>query len=232
MGGLPLGKYVLPADDTIRPESASGLFALSNIRSLTTVDRPIYGDLMLDLETLDTETTSAIVSIGATKFRLDTTDDLNTILEDERNFYAILDTDDQLARGATRSEDTDKWWSEQSAEAQAVLYAEAEDSYNGLKRFLEFCKGIKRIWGNGNMFDNAIVRNACKNYDLEYPVFFSNDLDMRTFKYVWNLLTHWKSNVKHLRVGTTHNALHDAQSQVLQMQQMYKELKGSKYNGV
>jgi hypothetical protein len=192
-------------------------------------DRPVYADLMLDIETLGTSHRSAVVSIGAVLFRLDTTDDLETIKDPERCFYAVLDTDDQLARGRITDSDTLDWWAEQSPEAQAVLRAPVEDVDSVLRRFMEFCRGIRRVWGNGNTFDNAIIRDLCDTYGAEYPVFYSQDLDFRTLKYLWRILTKWKRKNIEVRVGTHHNALADAQSQVLQAQEMYREVKGTRY---
>jgi hypothetical protein len=75
-----------------------------------------------------------------------------------------------------------------------------------------------------------IVRDLCKDYKVEYPVDYWNDLDVRTLKYMWNKLTNWRSKDKpKITVGDKHNALDDARSQVLQVQQMYKELRGTKY---
>jgi exodeoxyribonuclease VIII len=190
----------------------------------------LYPDVMLDLETFDTTTTAVVVSIGAVRFRLDTEDDLFSIKEESRSFYAVLDTEEQEADGRTASRETLDWWDKQTKEARAVLKEPVEDTREALGRFIEFCKGCRRIWGNGNTFDNMIVRDLCKDYKVEYPVDYWNDLDVRTLKYMWNKLTNWRSKDKpKITVGDKHNALDDARSQVLQVQQMYKELRGTKY---
>ena len=105
-----------------------------------------------------------------------------------------------------------------------------EDVKAALTRFSEFCKGARRVWGNGNMFDNAIMRDLYDDYGMQYPVRFWEDLDMRTLKRVWNLICNVVSKDKlPTNKGVAHNALDDAKIQVLQCQQMFKELKGSKY---
>ena len=38
-----------------------------------------------------------------------------------------------------------------------------EDVNSVLKRLSKFCEGVRRIWGNGNMFDNAIIRSLQKD---------------------------------------------------------------------
>ena len=194
-------------------------------------DARTYPDIMVDLETLGTDTDCQVLSIGAVKFRLDTVDDITTIMEPRRSFYARLDEVDQGKRGRSADASTVKWWGEQSAEARAVFDEPREGTSRALKRFLKWAKGCKRIWGNGNMFDNAIVRSLCRDYDLEYPVPYWSDLDVRTLTRVWNLLTNMGSKGKRpqINLGEEHNALDDARRQVIQCQLMFNELKGSKY---
>ena len=129
-------------------------------------DDRTYPDVMVDLETMGTETDTQVLSIGAVRFRLDTVDDIRTIMDPDRSFYARLDLEDQGSKGRTTSADTLKWWASQSRKARAVFAEDPEDVEGTLKRFIKFCKGARRIWGNGNMFDNAIMRSICKDYDL------------------------------------------------------------------
>jgi hypothetical protein len=193
---------------------------------------------MVDLETMGTETNTKVLSIGAVRFRLDTRDDLETIMGEERSFYARLDLEEQGLKGRTESADTTEWWSRQSAEARAVFEEEPEGTVRALKRFTRFCRGAKRIWGNGNMFDNAIVRSLYEDFGMEYPMDidrdygFTADLDVRTLTRLWNLLVNVGSNKKRptIDLGVAHNALDDARAQVLQCQIMFSQMKGSKYN--
>jgi exodeoxyribonuclease VIII len=191
----------------------------------------LYPDVMLDIESFGTGSDAIVVSIGAVRFRLDTEDDFDTIKEEERSFYAVLDTEEQEADGRKSDPATMDWWNEQSAEARDVLRQPVEDTTDALNRFVRFCRGCTRIWGNGNMFDNAIVRDICTDYGVEYPVKYWSDLDVRTLTYLWNKLTGWtlKGKRPDLKVGDAHNALDDARSQVLQVQRMFKELRGTKY---
>jgi hypothetical protein len=190
----------------------------------------LYPDVMLDIETFGITPDSVVVSIGAVRFRVDTEDDLDTIKDEERSFYAVLDTEEQEADGRKLDADTLEWWDKQSTAARAVLQEPTEEVRTALKRFVAFCKGSRRIWGNGNTFDNVIVKDLCNDYGVEYPVHFANDLDMRTVKYVWNkLINGWSNTTQKITVGDAHNALDDARSQVLNLQQMWKALKGTKY---
>jgi len=194
-------------------------------------DDRTYPDIMVDLETMGTESDTQVISIGAVRFRLDTVDDVTSIMDEGRSFYARLDLEGQRDKGRTVSASTEEWWKNQSDEARAVFEETPEDTKLALKRFLKFCKGGKRIWGNGNMFDNTIVRSLCRDYGLKYPVDYWNDLDVRTLTRLWNLLRNMVSKGKRptINLGEEHNALDDARRQVLQCQLMFNELKGSKY---
>lgn len=190
-------------------------------------DEKLYPDLMVDLETLGTDTDSCVLSIGAVRFRLGILDDTRTIRDEQRSFYSRLDTESQAHRGRSQDPATMDWWANQSDAARAVFEEDAEPVGSALDRFLEFCTGVKRVWGNGNMFDNAIVRSLCRDYERPYPVEYWKDLDVRTITYLWNLVTNWGSNGKrpNIIVGEEHNALDDARRQVIQVQQMYKDIR-------
>jgi exodeoxyribonuclease VIII len=190
----------------------------------------MYPDMMVDIESFSTNVKAQVVSIGAFRFRLDTSDDLNTIKDPERSFYAVLDTEEQEADGRITDPDTMAWWDRQSMEARAVLREPFEEVKPALERFAEFARGVRRVWGNGNTFDNVIVRDLCNDYNVEYPVKYWGDLDMRTLKYLWNRLTNWAHKGKTKKtIGDAHNALDDARSQVMQLQEMYRDLKGTRY---
>ncbi len=189
----------------------------------------IYHDVMLDIETLGLENDAVVLSIGAVKFRLDTRDSQRTLDDPSRCFYSILDTDDQRSRGRTISDSTVEWWATQSRKARSVFFSEEkEQSKDVVERLGEFLSKVRRVWGNGNTFDNAIVKDLFKTYDVEYPVHYTGDLDLRTLTYIWNLLKKAAKRTVRPKVkfkGTAHNALDDAKSQVLEAQNMYSELK-------
>lgn len=193
--------------------------------------RELYSDVVVDLETMGTGNDAQVISIGAIRMRLDGRDDLETIREPARCFYRVLDRVDQMRRGRVINADTQKWWDSQSEEARAVLGETGHDPATVLEDFSEYCNGAKRMWGNGNMFDNAILRSLFSDYEVAYPFNFWSDLDMRTLTYLWNKLTGWVSNGKRpdIRVGVEHNALDDAQSEALQMQKMYQDLEDKTY---
>jgi len=191
----------------------------------------VYNDVMVDIETLSTEKDAVVLSIGAVRFRMDSIDDEDSLNEPGRCFYGRLDEWDQEAMGRDIDTSTMKWWKKQDKEARAVFDEEAEPVATVLDNFTNFCVGAKRMWGNGNTFDNVIIKDLYQDYGKEYPVNYWNDLDMRTLTYLWNFVTNWESKGKRPDVimGTSHNALDDAKRQVVQSQRMIRKIKGSKY---
>lgn len=167
-------------------------------------------DLMIDLETLDTTSSSVILSIGAVFF-----DPFKGLLGDK--FYTRVDIEEQMAQGRTISASTLKWWLQQSQEAiQAAFFSEQSlPIKQALKEFIVFI-GTKQIrpWGNGAMFDVAIMENCYKMYLPNYsPWQFYSVRDFRTLN---NLFDRESQKAELEAIGLTeffsgkHNALADA----------------------
>ncbi len=163
--------------------------------------------VMLDLETLSTDSNGAIVAIGAVKF------DESGMYDD---FYAVLDLKTVLALDAVMDADTVVWWMNQSDAARKALFhkdVEKQDMYITLCSFALFLgasSGVNkavRMWGNGSDFDCVMLANAYKRAQLKVPWKWSNNRCYRTIK------NNFK-DVKMKRTGTHHNALDDAKSQV------------------
>ena len=158
---------------------------------------------MIDLETMDTRPTAAILSIGGVYF------DPVKGLGDE--FYLKVNLDSSVAAGLTVSEATQRWWEAQSAEARAVFDDPRVELALALSQFTRFITEAEDpdvcIWGNGASFDNAILSNAYKALDVPQPWAFWNDRCFRTLK---ALRPHVALPE---REGTHHNALDDAKHQ-------------------
>lgn len=160
-------------------------------------DDPAMGDL----ETLGTRPRSVILSIGAVKFDPDSG-------ETHSDFYLVINKQSCLDVGMEVDPDTEKWWKDQSPEAQQVL-VEAESSVvsikEALQRFGDWLDPNTTLWGNGSDFDNAMLQEAFKLCGLKQPWAFWNNRCYRTMK---NMV-----KVHHKRQGTHHNALDDARHQ-------------------
>ena len=174
---------------------------------------------MVDIETLDTDSTAIVTNIGAVAFTFEDKGILSS-------FYKRLETDDQYARGRTLSPSTIRFWLQQSDAARRELVEQGDSVKKVLKGFSDWCKevGVGSIWGNGNMFDNVILRSLFKTYGIKYPVTFRDDLDFRTAKILAlqkdpNYQLKWPSNP-----GVEHNALDDARNQVYSLKRLWDEV--------
>lgn len=166
---------------------------------------------MVDIETLDTENTAAVVSIGAVVF------DPDSLLIEDRTFHVNIDFEEALKHG-TFSESTVSFWERQPEEAVATLFdPEPVDLKTALVEFGKFVTSWKPkpkfIWGNSPAFDVAILRHAHKKCELKFPFTPWVEMDVRTLK---NLLP--KEAVPK-KTGINHSAVDDCkwQCRIVQM---------------
>lgn len=175
-------------------------------------------NVMIDLETLGTTPGSVILSIGAVAFDPVT-------LELGTKYYSIISTKSCLAHDLWVEEATAKWWDEQSAEAQKVLF-EAQDGpdiVTVLEGFTEYLNVVGdpktiRMWGNGSDFDNALLACAYTAIEKPLPWQFYNNRCYRTIK---GLAPAIKIN---LGDGVHHNALDDAKAQAIHLMKISDDL--------
>jgi exodeoxyribonuclease VIII len=159
--------------------------------------------VMVDLETLGTRPGSVITSIGATKF------DENGPYGEP--FYMRIDLQSCVDVGMLIDIETIKWWMKQSDEARSEFQKEAfaiDDVLNSFTEWLGYPSNVVELWGNGANFDNALLKAAYDNIGLKAPWAFWHDRCYRTLKAMYPHIKMPK------RVGTHHNALDDAISQV------------------
>jgi hypothetical protein len=110
-------------------------------------------DIMMDIETLSTDSTrAAVMSIGAVKFtRGQLREDWSI---DPNVFYCALDLTGQLMNGRTVTRKTQAWWMEQSKDAKdAILDAMPIGVQSALYQLGTFCTAAREIWANGVVFD-------------------------------------------------------------------------------
>lgn len=204
------------------------------MRKQNTFNNSPYHDLMVDIETMATHNEAVVISVGAVKFRLDTEDDITTVQSPGRWWYRVLNREQQLDLGRLVSENTMNWWNNQEEEARDWMDEEGEDVSEALDDFIDWCDGdVHRIWGNGNMFDNNIMRSLFGMFGKVWPVHYTGDMDLRTLAFTWNLASknRFKTKRPKFKIGVKHNAVADAMSQVIQAQRMFKDIRGTKYYG-
>ena len=152
--------------------------------------------VMLDLETMSTESNAAICSIGAVKFSIE-----HGVLE---TFYCTVDAADCKRHGLDISADTVRWWSKQPREVLEMLRKDNVPLQTALIRFSQWY-GSKPLptWGCGAGFDNVIIENAYKACGMNRPWTPWLDRCYRTMKEVVSVPFDE-------REGAYHNALDDA----------------------
>lgn len=159
---------------------------------------------MLDLETMGLRPTSAILSIGIVHF------DQSRIID---KFYTPVSLASCLAYGLTTDKSTEDWWAKQSDVARRAWDTPdappLEVAMSSMAAWMRQWSTNKNIcpWGNGSDFDNVLLANACRALDVETPWPYYNSHCFRTMKNMFPV-------EPSARVGTYHNALDDAITQV------------------
>jgi hypothetical protein len=133
-------------------------------------------DVMLDLETMGKKSNSAIVSIGAVEFNIETG-------ETGREFYKVVDLQSCLDLGLKVEASTIYWWLQQSEAARKRICVKGEHLQKVLGDFNRWMLDSiidVRIWGNGARFDIGILEDAYVASYLETPWNFRKEMDVRT----------------------------------------------------
>lgn len=158
-------------------------------------------NVMVDIETLDTRPSAAILSIAAVRFDLDTGQLGPT-------FHKYVDVDSNMQHGRTVSGATILWWLSQPDEARhRIAGAAAEPLQDVLKDFSIFIEEGDLIWGNGAGFDNVILEDAYRAVGLNAPWRFWSNMCYRTLKSMF------RNAPKPQFEGVAHDALDDAKFQ-------------------
>ena len=166
---------------------------------------------MIDLETLDLVPSARIVSIGIVMF-----DPRFNAVGDK--YYVELDHKAQINR--TKDPKTVKWWKQQPPAVQKALKG-TELLQDALEDIMFFLPEDVMVWGNGSIFDIAIMEHAYREHELEIPWKFWNVMDMRTIKYFYESQRGgWDKKCG----GDKHNALDDAYHQAQSVSAMWRKL--------
>lgn len=116
----------------------------------------IRRDVMVDIETLGTTPESTIMQIAAASFEIRTGEILET-------FHQVADISQN--------------------EAPTSGHRSSEDV---LRKFHQWLKTLERnsgklfLWGNGILFDIAMIKRQLESLGLDYPVHYRHDRDVRT----------------------------------------------------
>jgi hypothetical protein len=126
---------------------------------------------MLDIETLDTSITAAIVAIGAVSF------DPRGVQPDEDSYRVTISEHDNLKNGRTVSKSTLDWWRIQSDEAKAAVFDGPHVPLSlALQNFAMWVNKMQptctRIWAKSPDFDCSIMIHAFKEAGIFWPFKF------------------------------------------------------------
>lgn len=207
-------KKPTPAAVIAKPVKKAGAAAVSSaVRGtngkLTNVPFP---EVMIDLETADTTSRAAIMSIGAVRF--------NEKEFCKETFYRAITLDSNIKAGRTISGSTLGWHMKQDDEVRAVFNdPNAVPLAQALQELREFigehlvAKNTK-VWGNGAVFDIAILNDAYTYVMNELPPWeFWNIKCFRTIKD-----SEFGRKVAKPANVLAHNALADALAQAEHLQ--------------
>lgn len=159
--------------------------------------------IMVDLETWGLIPGSDIRSIGAVVF-----DPVTGLLGDE--FYVNVTGGETF--GLLHDTETEKWWSEQSLDAQQALLDNPHWLTLGLEKFATWwhqhttADVLTRFWANGPSFDEQILGACYRATDMTQPWTYRAPRDMRT-------ICEAAGGFDLPFEGTQHDALDDARHQ-------------------
>lgn len=171
-------------------------------------------DIMIDIETLGTRSTSAIIQIGACYFDRKTGEIGNEFCMNV-----------EQCSGFTTDKETMDWWEKQSKEARESVFSNPQELEGVLHRLQDFLKKGKYLWSHAT-FDVPIIMNAMNVYSLKMPIHYRSMRDIRT---LMDLAGH-KSEIE--RTGIHHNALDDAKYQAQYCSEAIQKLLGKKHIGL
>lgn len=169
--------------------------------------------VMIDLETMGTLPSSAIVSIGAVKF-----DPRICKVDLKDTFYYELDWRSQ---NRLIDDNTVKWWDNQSELAREALDG-IEDLDFALEDLSKWLPKDCKVWGNGATFDISMLEDAYRQLKIRVPWNFWNIRDCRTVLDMYES-SRGAFNKSVNRKGA-HNALEDAKHQAKYISNMWTKL--------
>ncbi|UXF02379.1 3'-5' exoribonuclease [Escherichia coli] len=208
------------ASDNETGGTADPLIAVNGHHVITSTSRVWY-HLMIDLETMGTNTNAPIVVIGAVFFDPQT-GEIGPV------FYIVVSLTDAMNTGAVPDGGTIEWWLKQSSEARAAILTDQVKLRDALSRFREFINEYSdekfvQVWGNGATFDNAILRTSYERLDIPCPWRYHNDRDVRTIVELGKTIDFDARTVIPFE-GVRHNALDDARHQAKYVSAIWQKL--------
>ncbi|ERB16555.1 exonuclease [Escherichia coli] len=208
------------ASDNETGETADPLIAVNGHHVITSTSRVWY-HLMIDIETMGTNTNAPIVVIGAVFFDPQT-GEIGPV------FYIVISLTDAMNTGAVPDGGTIEWWLVQSSEARSAILVNQIPLDDALLQFREFIsehsdEKFVQVWGNGATFDNAILRRSYERQGIPCPWRYCNDRDVRTIVELGKTIG-FDARTAIPFEGVPHNALDDARHQAKYVSAIWQKL--------
>ncbi|EEW1768387.1 exonuclease [Escherichia coli] len=198
-------------------ETANPLIKVNCHHKVTSTSR-LWHHLMIDLETMG-KNPDAPVNAIAGKFFDPVTGEMGP------EFSKTIDLE---TAGGVIDRDTIKWWLKQSREAQSAILTNEIPLDDALLQFREFIaensgEFFVQVWGNGDNFDNVILRRSYERQGIPCPWRYNNDRDVRTMVAL-GLVIDFDARTTIPFEGERHNALHDARYQAKYVSAIWQKL--------
>jgi DNA polymerase III epsilon subunit-like protein len=158
-------------------------------------NKPHFPELMIDIETLSTRHDAAIISIAAIFFNIDTKQIARPYFYEEIDHVSL--------NAFHQDPKTLAWWAKQE---KPILNGSCTIE-NALQNLITYIKNQppSRIWAKSPSFDCNIIKYACSHFDLEWPIPFWSERDVRTIQDIAQLPNSFTA---------THDAIEDCLSQI------------------
>lgn len=166
--------------------------------------------IMVDIETLSSERTAAIVSIGAVKF-----DFKGSRILDE--FYINVDPVSCKNIGCRIDKNTVDWWASQPKEVRLAWQKDPAPIEVALDKLTSWWDKKSLFWCQGLSFDSPIIAHAYKRLDKKEPWHYHDEMDLRT---VFTMIGHQNHKAREGTQGH-HNALEDARAQAVKLMEFF-----------
>lgn len=178
--------------------------------------------VMIDIETLGSDSFSSVVSIGAVQFDIETG-------EYGSEFYVEVSPKSCENYGLHVSQSTIDWWNKTNPNELEKIYSRGEDLYVSLLHFKKWFIEIEinllnesglYVLGNSNRFDLGLLDNALKSTGLSVFWNFRNERDVRTLTWLYPKIRDLEP-----AAGMSHNALDDCKYQINYCYKIYNKIK-------
>lgn len=161
-------------------------------------------NVMIDIETLGTESYSAILSIAAVRFNMDGE-------TSKEIFHETINLESSLNFGLRINANTLKWWVDKDIETFKKNLSGIKSLNIVLHDLTLWINSDDIVWGNSARFDLGLLHNAFEKCMIPIPWSYRNERCVRTVADFNEKLT---KEVKQSWKGEPHNPVDDCLLQI------------------